>query len=50
MGKLTGLTPLPEVLDYDFRDNKLLQAALTHSSYANEAKEKHSSTKAGVPG
>lgn len=40
MGKLTGLTPLPEVLDYNFRDNKLLQTALTHSSYANEAKEK----------
>jgi len=31
---------LEERIQYEFRDKKLLRRALTHSSYANEAKEK----------
>ena len=39
----TRLQPLMQAMGYTFRDPELLEHALTHSSYANEGKARHSS-------
>lgn len=40
MKQLTQTDGFFEILDYKFKDNKLICTALTHSSYANEAKRR----------
>jgi ribonuclease-3 len=39
MSNIERLNDLYKILDYNFKDNRLIITALTHSSYANESKE-----------
>ena len=36
MNKLLNFAEIEQIINYSFKDKKLLQKALTHSSYSNE--------------